>query len=177
MALTSKDINIGSGNLYVMLNTNGVIPEDSVIETEDNRLGHIKDGATLSYTPTYYQAKDDMGLVAKTILTEEELVFKSGVMTWNLDTLNKLVSTGTVSTESNKKVLKLGGINNSDIKNYCLRFVHADKKHRVTIIGNNQAGLELGFQKDKETVVDAEFHALPMSDGHLLIFEDSTGTV
>ena len=41
--------------------TNEAIPDDTVIETEDNRLGHIKGGAEIEYAPEFYEAKDDMG--------------------------------------------------------------------------------------------------------------------
>ena len=39
----------------------------------------------------------------------------------------------------------------------------------VMIVGNNQAGFELSFAKDAATVVNAEFHAMPMDGEGTLI--------
>ena len=72
---------LGSGKLYVVAFSN-TIPEDATLEVESNLLGYIQGGATLSYTPSFYEAKDDLGFVVKKMITEEEAVLKSGVMTW-----------------------------------------------------------------------------------------------
>ena len=49
----------------------------------------------------------------------------------------------------------------------------ADGDIRVTIVGNNQAGFSLAFAKDKETVIDAEFKAMPLdTDGTKIIYEE-----
>ena len=57
MAKRDKDvITLGSGKLYVMLyDAEDGIPEDATIETEENRIGWIKGGATLTYTPEFYR--------------------------------------------------------------------------------------------------------------------------
>lgn len=71
---------LGSGKLFVLAFSDA-IPEDTVLEVDDNLLGYIQGGATLSYTPSFYEAKDDLGFVVKKMITEEEAVLKSGVMT------------------------------------------------------------------------------------------------
>ena len=77
MANTNKVV-LGSGKLYVTsAPSNGEIPEDSVIEAAGNLLGLIQGGATLTYTPTFYEAKDDLGLVSKKWLTEEVVTLVS----------------------------------------------------------------------------------------------------
>ena len=45
--MDKESIVLGSGDLYCtdFQGTNEAIPDDTVIETEDNRLGHIKGGA------------------------------------------------------------------------------------------------------------------------------------
>ena len=44
---------------------------------------------------------------------------------------------------------------------------------RVTIVGKNEAGFSLAFAKDKETVIDAVFKAMPHdTDGTLIIYEE-----
>jgi len=170
-----KKIILGSGKLYTVEFT-GEIPADATIEVDGNLLGAITGGATLDYKPEFYNAEDDLQTVSKSILTKEEVVLKSGVMTWNGNTLKRLSSTGRVTEAGGKRTVKIGGLGNYDGKKYLIRFVHNDAelgKARVTIVGQNQAGFSLGFTKDKETVVDAEFKAHPMdSEGTKVIFEE-----
>lgn len=94
MALTKrKDITLGSGKLYVQEYTGTTVPDTDTICTADNIIGYISGGATVSYKPTYYTAKDDLGLVSKTLITAEEATLKSGIMTWDGNTLAKLSAT------------------------------------------------------------------------------------
>lgn len=175
MSTEGEKIVLGSGKLYID-EFSGTIPENSVIETENNLLGHIQGGATLEYKPSFYSAKDDLGLVQKTILTEEEVGFKSGIMTWNGKTLTKLCSTARVTEAGGKRIVKIGGITNYNGKDYVIRFVHEDKQDgdiRVTIVGKNEAGFSLAFAKDKETIIDAEFKAKPHDkEGTKILYEE-----
>ena len=183
----SNKIVLGSGKLYVTTVTGSVgnytIPADNAFETSANLLGYIQGGATLEYTPEFYEAKDDLGYVSKKYLTNEEVILKSGIMTWNADTLKKLTSTAsTVTTTAatsqatGKKVIKIGGIGRFANTNYAIRFVYEDDTDgdiRLTIVGSNEAGFEMAFAKDAETVINAEFKAVPNdSDGTLVIFEE-----
>lgn len=171
----NKPIVLGSGTFYVMEFT-GEIPEDSVIEVESNILGLVQGGASVEYKPTYYTAKDDFGKKQKTIITEEEALMKSGICTFNGNTLAKISSTARVTTNGNKRIVKIGGVGNDNGKKYLIRFHHEDKVDgdiRVTIVGRNEAGFSLAFAKDKETVVDAEFKAAPHdTDGTLILYEE-----
>lgn len=167
---------LGSGDLYITEFT-GEIPENSVIEVESNLLGRIKGGATLDYKPEFYDAEDDKGVVRKTTITKEEASLKSGVMTWNGKTLEKLCATARVDDSTpGKRVVRIGGSVNFNNKKYVLHFVHKDAEDgdiRVTIVGSNRSGLSLVFAKDKETVIDAEFKAQPHdSEGTLIIYEE-----
>ncbi|MEH6942952.1 hypothetical protein [Bacillus sp. JJ722] len=170
----NKDkITLGSGKLFYMEYT-GTIPENTAIETEQNRLGYISGGATLEYKPSFYTAKDDLGMVSKEILTEEEVTFKSGVLTFNGKTLAILSSTARVTDDSETgiRTVKIGGAGNQNGKSYVIHFLHedpADGDIRVTIVGTNQAGFTLAFAKDKETIIDAEFKAKPHDDEGTLI--------
>ena len=71
---------LGSGKIY-MTEFSGSLPADNVIETDGNRFGAVKGGASIEYKPTFYTAKDDLGTVTKSRLTEEEATLKCGVMT------------------------------------------------------------------------------------------------
>lgn len=175
MATADEKIVLGSGKLYINEFT-GAIPDDATIEVEANLLGYISGGATLGYKPKYVTVSDDLGLVQKTILTEEEVTLKSGVMTWNGKTLTKLCATARVTEANGKRTVKIGGLGKQDGKQYVIRFVHEDAVDgdiKVTIVGNNQAGFSLAFVKDKETVIDAEFNAAPMdNEGTKIIYEE-----
>lgn len=175
VTVDNKPIVLGSGTLYVMEFT-GEIPEDSVIEVESNILGLVQGGASVEYKPTYYTAKDDFGKKQKTIITDEEALMKSGICTFNGNTLAKISSTARVTTNGNKRIVKIGGVGNDNGKKYLIRFHHEDKVDgdiRVTIAGRNEAGFSLAFAKDKETVVDAEFKAAPHdTDGTLILYEE-----
>jgi len=181
MALTADEkIVLGSGKLYIdeFITT---IPTDLLLEVEENLLGLIQGGATLEYKPTFYEAKDDLGLVSKVILTEEVITLKSGIMTWCGKTLAKLCATARLTEAAGKRTVKIGGINNQDGKQYVIRFVHEDAvdgNTRVTIVGNNQAGFSFNFLKDKETVIDAEFKAMPLdSEGTKIIYTEDIPVV
>lgn len=169
----SDRIVLGSGKLYVATASKGsdgqyTIPSDSTLETTANLLGWIQGGATLEYTPEFYEAKDDLGKVSKKYLTNEEAVLKSGIMTWDKNTLAKLASTATTTTNG----IKIGGVENYDNGQYVIRFLHEDTTDgdiRVTIVGSNEAGFSIAFAKDKETVIDAEFKAVPHDASGTLI--------
>ena len=174
-----KRIVLGSGKLYVTEFSGSTLPADDTIETEGNLLGLISGGATLEYSPTFYEAKDDLGLVSKKFITEEEVVFKSGILTWNAQTLAKLCATGRLTEDSSGKTrtVKIGGSGNYNGKKYVIHFVHADAADgdvRITLVGSNEAGFEMAFQKDSETVINAEFKAEPHdTEGTLVVYKES----
>lgn len=173
---TKETITLGSGKLFVQEFDNE-IPENEALEAAENLLGYIKGGAELEYTPEFYEAIDDLGMVQKTIITNEEAILKSGIMTWNGDTLAKLSATSRVTEDATKRTLKIGGVANQTGKKYVIRFLHedaADGDVRITIVGQNQSGFTLSFMKDEETVIDAEFKATPNLDkeGTLILFEE-----
>lgn len=175
-------ITLGSGKLYIT-EFSGTVPADTTIETEANLLGLIKGGASVSYKPSFYETKDDLGLVAKKFITEEEAVLKSGIMTWNGKTLAKLSSTARITEDSatHTRTVKIGGAGNYDGKKYVIHFVHEDAVDgdvRLTIVGSNEAGFELAFATDKETIIDAEFKAQPCdNDGTLIIYKEEDTTI
>lgn len=168
---------LGSGKVYVAEFIGTTIPEDAVLEVESNLLGKIKNGASLEYKPEYYTASDDLGLVSKTKLIKEDASLKCGVMTIISTTFQKLCSTARKTYDATKKrtTVKIGGVANDDGKQYVIRFVNEDAQDgdtRITIVGQNQSGFTLAFAQDKESVIDAEFKALPNDvDGTLIIID------
>ena len=178
--MDGERIVLGSGYLYIseFNSKTKKIPTNEEIEKDENLLGLIQGGAEVTYKPSYYEAKDDMGKASKTILTEEEATLKSGIMTWCGKTLEKLCETARVIEDKVKKIrtVKIGGVGNATGKKYVIHFVHKDETDgdiRVTIVGNNQAGFSFAFAKDKETVIDAEFKAAPQDkEGTLILYEE-----
>jgi len=172
---SNETITLGSGKLYCC-EFDGSIPTNVELEVEENHLAWIKGGASLTYTPDFYTAEDDLGRVKKRKINSETASLKSGILTWNGDVLNKLVSTGKVMEEIGIRTVKIGGAANYDGKSYIIHFVHEDAVDgdvRVTIVGQNTAGFTLAFAKDAETVIDAEFNALPCDNqGTLIIFQE-----
>lgn len=181
---TPKRITLGSGKLYLIPYTD-TVPEVETICVEANLLGYIKGGATIEYAPTFYEAKDDLGYVVKTIITEETATLKSGILTFNANTLKTLCDTGRVTEDTTKKLrtIKIGGIGNAQGAKYIICFHHEDPVDGdiwVVIVGQNQAGFSLAFAKDAETVIDAEFKCLAQdTEGTLIkyIEEDSSLSV
>jgi len=164
-------ITLGSGNLLCKEYTD-VMPGYTDFDDEIDLLGHIQGGATLEYKGTWYEAKDDTGKVVKTVITEEEATLKSGILTWNGKTLEKLCSTARVTETGGIRTVKIGGVGNHDGKSYAICFHHIDKVDGdvyVVVRGVNQGGFSLAFAKDKETVIDAEFKCLPQDDEGTLI--------
>jgi hypothetical protein len=171
-------ITLGSGDLMIKEYTD-TMPAYTEFDASTDLLGRIQGGATLEYKGTWYEAKDDTGKVVKTIITEEEATLKSGIMTWNGKTLEKLCSTARVTENGGKRIVKIGGIANHNGKSYAICFHHIDKVDGdiwVVIRGVNQGGFSLVFAKDKETVIDAEFKCLPQDNEGTLIqyVEDMT---
>lgn len=161
-----KESILGSGKVYFMKFT-GTLPTNAEIEKDENLLGLIQGGAKVSYTPTYYESEDDLGLEQIEMLTKEDVKFTTGLMTWAPNVLPVLCATARVTEENGVCEVKIGGLSNYDDSNYVIRFVHASKPFRATIVGKNKGGLEFAFQKDKETIIDAEITAKSM---------DNTGT-
>lgn len=170
MAINTNTVTLGSGDLYVM-DYEGTIPEDAQIETVDNKVGSIKGGAELEYSPESYTVTGDNGMAYKAFITKEEVKFKSGILTWNLDVLSKLVMGGELSTDDSIATLKIGKNGTSAIKQVLIRFVHKideDNAVKVTMIGSPASGFTLSFNPEEETVIDAEFSALSQKDGTLV---------
>lgn len=162
---------LGSGYIHLATFTKGMtIPDPWEFCKDENRFSYISGGASLEYSSTYSEAKDDMGKVSKTIITEEEATLKTGLMTLDGNTIEKLCDTARVSTSTDGKhrIVKIGGVGNRKGAKYVICFHHVDPVDGdiyIMIVGQNQAGFTFTFAKDDATVIDAEFKALPNLDG------------
>lgn len=165
------NITLGSGKIYITPYTNSV-PDVATLCVADNLLGYIKGGASLEYTEEPYEEKDDLGYVSKVITTSEEAILKCGLLTWNGETLQKLIDRCTVTTDGTKRTIKIGGAGNSQGTNYAICFHHEDATDGdlwILIVGRNTAGATLTFAKDAGTVIEPEFKAMPQDDKGTLV--------
>ena len=164
-------ITLGSGKVYLM-EFAGEMPSVDDICVDENELGYIKGGAALEYTEETHEEKDDLGRKTKVITTDEEVLMKLGLITWNGATLQKLIDRCQVTEEGGKRITKIGGAGNSQGKSYVICFFHEDKQDGnlwALIKGRNTAGATLTFAKDEGTVVEPEFKALPHDDAGTLV--------
>ena len=172
MAKRDKNtITLGSGKIYLQAYSASMPTVDTLCKDE-NLLGHIKGGAALEYTQEIYEEKDDLGLVSKIITTSEEAVLKCGLITWNGETLKKLVERCQSTEVSGKRTTKIGGAGNAQGGYYAICFMHEDKTDGnvwILIKGRNTAGATLTFAVDEGTVVEPEFKALPHDDAGTLV--------
>ena len=171
-------ITLGSGKAYIMEYT-GTMPEVSAICTDDNLLGKIQGGAELTYTTETHEEKDDLGTVAKVVITAEEAVLKLGLITFNGATLAKLADRCKVTEAEGKRTLHIGGAGNAQGKEWVVCFAHEDLVDGniwVLVRGANQAGLTLTYAVDAGTKIEPEFKALPQdNDGTLITYIEEIG--
>ena len=135
-------ITLGSMDFYVTEFT-GSVPADNVIEVEDNMIGRTKNGATINYTTNWYTAESDDGKAKKRKLTGESATIGYGNITWNGNTLSKLIATARTSETNSKRTTKIGGISNDNGKRYLIRGVYKDGVDgdvRITGVGVNTGG-------------------------------------
>lgn len=166
-----KTITLGSGKLYLQAFSDSMPTVDTLC-VDANLLGYIKGGASLEYTQETYEEKDDLGLVSKIITTSEEAILKCGLLTWNGETLKKLIDRCGVATASGKRTTKIGGAGNAQGGYYAICFAHEDKTDGnlwVLIKGLNTAGVTLTFATEEGTLVEPEFKAMPHDDNGTLI--------
>lgn len=164
-------ITLGSGKIYLQAFADAM-PSIEDLCKEENLLGYIKGGAALEYTEETYEEKDDLGFVSKIITTSEEAILKCGLVTWNGETLTKLIDRCTTTEAEGKRVTKIGGAGNAQGGYYAICFFHEDKKDGnvwVVIKGRNTAGATLTFAADEGTVVEPEFKAMPHDEAGTLV--------
>ncbi|MEG2908120.1 MAG: hypothetical protein RR945_02775 [Erysipelotrichaceae bacterium] len=168
-----EDILLGSGEIYMHEFNDTVIPEDAIIETELNNVGHCNSGFSIDYKPDIYDVKNQHGKTVKRYTIGESITAKTGIISWSLKKLS-LLSTAEFLYDSVKKVKKLIFGGNKALKTVLLRFVHTKengKKLRFTMIAQGGNGFALDFAQ-KELTIDAELTAIDKKTGWLAEFEE-----
>ena len=174
-----EEYTLGSGDLFIKEYTAGTAVTAEDVITNGERLGEIKGGASLEYTTETKEDSSDLGRTKIVIISKEDVVLKSGVMTWNGKTLEKLCQTARVTKDNSakKRTIKIGGLANAANKSYAVAFQYkGDGKKGLTvlIVGKNTAGFTVSFSSDNATVIDAEFKAQALdNDGTLVVIEET----
>lgn len=168
-----KTITLGSGKVYLAVFGDSM-PTAATLCVASNLLGYVKNGGKITYTEETYEEKDDLGYVSKIITTKEEAKMGLGLITWNGNTLKKLVDRCSVEedTTTGVRTTKIGGAGNAQGKYYAIAFVHEDAIDgdvTVMIKGRNTAGATLTFAPENGTVLEPEFKAMPHDEDGTLI--------
>lgn len=172
MAEMAKRIALGSGKIYLTTKTAEMDFADieAVIEQyalPANEFAAVKNGASVTYTPTMYSASDDLSRFTKTITQDEVVTLGCGLITINSDVLNALVDTARVEKKEKAEIIRIGGAGNAKGDSYLLIFEHLDAKDGniyVVIVGKNSGELSFSFQKSNETILNPVFTAEGMDD-------------
>ncbi len=167
----NKTITIGSALPYIMPYTDTVPTVDEICKPE-NLLGYIKSGCAVEYSEEAHEEKDDLGRVSKIVTINEEALVKLGLITWNGESLQKLVDRCKVTTSAGKRITKIGGAGNAQGKYYVLCLHHPDPVDGdlwVLIVGRNTAGFAITLATDEGTLIEPEFKAMPQDEDGTLI--------
>lgn len=180
-ATVHQKVTLGAGKWYVTPWEAGAIKLDEVIKDE-NLMGYTQGGATISFTPTMKTIEDDTGNVRKVFKTAANAEMKTGLLTFTLESLNKIMSFGRLengSEGSGTKILKLSA-GKEELKKFCVAFEYKDDEGnymRIGMVASNTSTLELAFTKDTETVVDMTFAAESNGvDNVIVVFEEGKTT-
>lgn len=172
-------ITVGSATAYIMEFT-GTLPETTAICVDANRFGYTKNGATVRYTQTVEEVKDDLGQIRKTILSEDAASIQLGMFGWNGVTIEKMVSTASATTSGGVRTTEIGGVSNDNGKRYVLCLHHEDPLDGDVWwmgVGRNTEGLELAYQQSEGTVAQPTFTCEPYdSTGRLLKYIEEVST-
>lgn len=146
---------LGSADVYIQAFDGSTVPVTADICKPENLMAYISGGASVEYKPSFYTAKDDTGKKSKTIVTEEEVTLKTGIMTFDGNKFKYLCDTARVTEDKAKKrrTVKIGGIDNRQGARYVICLHHKDAVDGdiwVMIVGNNQAGFTISFEKTKK---------------------------
>lgn len=182
---TNEPVVLGSGRLYTSNLEDIENATEEEIEASLVELGVIESGATLTYEPTVEQFRGGKNnRIIQSYITQEDLTFSSGIMTWNLEGL-KLLAPGNYTEETDAtsgmdtKTLKVGGQYMPNVS--YLRFVHDKRYEEGQIVVNiakaeSISGMELTFDNSEKTTTNYEFTSRGDKDGTLVEIVETSPT-
>lgn len=171
----TDEVIFGAGELYLEEFTGNVIPAHEAIEIAANHIADCDGGFSVEYKPERTEVRNQHGKVIRAYVTSEEMVIKTGILTWLLKNI-EILSTATLTEDQTKKIRKLTFGSGGQLKNVLIRFVHTKKdngkKLRFTMIGYAGNGFSLDFSGSGATTIDAEFSSIEAVKGFLAEIEE-----
>lgn len=135
---------------------------EAMVAEAGNYFGNTQGGTTLEYTPSTQQVEDDKGRVRLNFQTKADATLKTGLLTFTVESIARVLSVGTYSANSGKPKLELPGGKCSLKRKAVVAKYTDDETGDVTLIGmvaTNTGALSLAYAKDKETVPEITFTA------------------
>ncbi|EHR1328800.1 TPA: hypothetical protein ACF2DS_002371 [Clostridium perfringens] len=167
----NEEILLGAGDVYMMPFSGKTLPEDNVIEAEENNVGNCSGGFKIDYKPKLYDVKNQYGQVVKRFITDEQVSAKTGIITWDMKKL-AMLSTAKIIEDKQKGTRKLRfGTAGGELPCVLLRFIHKNSGLKFTMIGQGGQGFGLDFG-DKETTINAELQGVAKVKDFLAEFEE-----
>lgn len=176
MPKNKDEIIFGAGELYMYEFSGTEIPENEVIETDAHNVGHCSGGFSVEYKPDRYDIKNQYGATVKTVIKNEEITAKSGLLTWDLEKLS-LLSTAVFSEDDAAGTRTLLFKGKGRLRNVLMRFVHEKddgRKLRFTMVGQGGNGFALEFGEN-ELTVDATLNVVSYIKDFLASIEEEVG--
>lgn len=176
MKKKNEEIIFGAGELYMYEFSGSEIPEHAIIETDVHNVGHCSGGFSVEYKPDRYDIKNQYGATVKTVIKNEEITAKTGLLTWDLEKLS-LLSTAVFSEDAAEGTRTLLFKGKGRLRNVLMRFVHEKddgRKLRFTMIGQGGNGFALEFGEN-ELTVDATLNAISYIKDFLASIEEEIG--
>ena len=121
-----------------------------------------KSGAKIQYKPKLADIYNQYDQLVKRFITRENLTFKTGILTWNLENLSKLSNANFVPATENNLERRVVFTGTGALNTVLLRFVYIKengKAIRFTMVGQGGNGFGLDFH-DKATSIDAEIQGI-----------------
>lgn len=191
--MDKESIVLGSGDLYCtdFQGTNEAIPDDTVIETEDNRLGHIKGGAEIEYW--YFENGFDINGVEfghREAELVKEIENNNGADNIGITAIFRadgIVKNPAIYHSESGKYIKVGYAGNDfelQSGQYVVIFTHTGKKNIYLLDGVSQAEIE--EHKDRYGMIDWEtvvsmygtiINQYLDEDGDFIQLQDGTNTI
>lgn len=159
----SDTILLGGGAVYIMP-IEGItsIPDDRVIEVDKFNVGWCESGAKIQYKPKLAEVYNQYEQLVKRCITRENLTFKTGILSWNLENLSQLSNAHFLPATSENLERRVVFTGTGALNTVLLRFVYIKengKAIRFTMIGQGGNGFGLDFS-DKATSIDAEIQGI-----------------
>jgi hypothetical protein len=160
----TEDVVMGSGDLYGMP-TKGIVDLFTLTTTEEEKLvylGFIEANAILKAAVEKSKIKAANGGDIGSIVKSKTVTFKTGIMSWNLDNIAKLLTGSDYETEEITGKTTFTYAHEDQSPNVYLRFVSTDDtaKKKITInmfSCSSNSELSFDFNLDRPVTFDYSF--------------------